>query len=216
MVVVLLGLGDQGKTHHAVEFSRTVQASERTSVTVWPDTWSEQTSRLGFRQLAGKIAPGRAFEVTVAFVLDRLARQPQLRLLVFDSYVQPGDVPAVVSHFTSAATAAGPNIVPSLHSGTERLRRVVHVAGIASGDALDWLSDKGDYHEHFRNSIFIFLLFFQLFLFSLNYLNQGNTLLVFIDRLVKIDVIFNYAYLTLIELVHSVLDEGCTRYGQGS
>jgi hypothetical protein len=58
-VVVLLGLGGQGKTQLALEYCQTARAAKRFGVIVWLDASSAHTAQRGFGQLAAKFAPRR-------------------------------------------------------------------------------------------------------------------------------------------------------------
>jgi hypothetical protein len=131
-VVVLLGLGGQGKTQLALEYCKMVRASGRFDTIIWLDASSVQTAQRGFEQLASKIAPSQAFAdgaAKVSFVKDRLAHMLMLWLMVFDNYDQPSDFPALASFFPTPAKAAasGAILITSRHASLERLGRVVNV-----------------------------------------------------------------------------------------
>jgi hypothetical protein len=88
-VVVLLGLGGQGKTQLALEYCKMVRASGRFDNIIWLDASSAQTAQREFERLASKFAPSRAFndaEAKVSFIKDRLAHAPKPWLMVFDNY----------------------------------------------------------------------------------------------------------------------------------
>ncbi len=147
-VVVLLGLGGQGKTQLALDYCRTTRASKRFDVIVWLDASNSDTAVRGFEQLSSKIAPSRTFDgaaAKVAYVKDWLAHLPNPWLMVFDNHDQPEDFPAIASFFPSSA--AGAILVTSRHGASERLGLVVNcweyrVPG-AVGSSRYWQKDNG-------------------------------------------------------------------------
>ncbi len=143
-VVMLLGLGGQGKTQLALEYCKMIRASGRFDTIVWLNASSVQTAQLGFEQLASKIVPSQAFadaEAKVSFVKERLAGLPKPWLMVIDNYDQPNVFQAITSFFPSLAEAAatGAILVTSHHASTEGLGRVIDMMGMKEHEALELL-----------------------------------------------------------------------------
>ncbi|KAH0541470.1 hypothetical protein FGG08_004080 [Glutinoglossum americanum] len=144
-VVVLTGVGGQGKTQLSLEFCR--QSISDYRVIFWIDASSEASTMRGFKKIAAKICEtGQSFadiQAEIAFVKDTLRTWPEPWLLVFDNY----DLPRVFENLTSffpASNGVAKNVilVTSRNVSSERLGSCVKIEGLTEEEALELLYSR--------------------------------------------------------------------------
>jgi hypothetical protein len=91
-IVVLRGLGGQGKTQVALEYCRRAKNTQVRGI-FWVEATSESTLRKSFESIAERVkSPDDILQdadARVAFVLEKLGAWPYAWLIVFDNYDDP-------------------------------------------------------------------------------------------------------------------------------
>jgi hypothetical protein len=151
-VVVLTGVGGQGKTQLALEFSR--QAASEYKAIFWIDASSEVSTVRSFEKIVAKIsAAGQEFAdspAKVAFVKETLRTWPERWLLVFDNYDSPHTFRNVTDFFpASYGEAKNCVLVTSRTALSERLGTCVKVNGLAEDEALELLTSRSPAAQKF-------------------------------------------------------------------
>ena len=140
-VVVLLGMGGQGKTQIALEYCRRAQISGAFKFMFWLDASSEDSLIQSYGNVAGKLTGHRTTfsddDARVAYVKNFLSQQSSNWLFVFDNFDRPDLFPNVKDYFPLGGTGAF--IVTSRHPGAERLGVSLVVGKMLETDALELL-----------------------------------------------------------------------------
>ncbi|KAH0538196.1 hypothetical protein FGG08_005212 [Glutinoglossum americanum] len=154
-IVVLLGMGGQGKTQLALEYCRVARTSERFQAIFWIDASSPNTVSHGFEIIAAKISSdGRAFddiESKVTFVKETLRKWQSSWLIVFDNYDQPGEFGNVATYFPQGET--GSILLTSRHAASERLGVTIRITGMAEDEGLELLLRQSKLERNNGNAI---------------------------------------------------------------
>jgi hypothetical protein len=141
VILVLTGVGGQGKTQIALEYCRKSVATYHGIF--WIDATSKVSAMRCFDRLAKLLGkPGQDFadsEEKLSFVKDTLRLWPEPWLLVFDNY----DMPEMfsVSSFFPVAHGAGQSaiLVTSRRLSAARLGSSIKVQGLTNEEALELL-----------------------------------------------------------------------------
>ena len=140
-IVVLLGMGGQGKTQLALEYCRVARTSVKFQAIFWIDASSSNTVSRGLETIAAKISgPGRAFddiESKIAFVKETLGQWQNPWLMVFDNYDQPSEFRDITSYLPQGKTGAV--LFTSRHADSERLGVTIKVTRMAEHKGLELL-----------------------------------------------------------------------------
>ncbi|KAH0544047.1 hypothetical protein FGG08_001665, partial [Glutinoglossum americanum] len=140
-IVVLLGMGGQGKTQLALDYCRVARASGRYQGLFWVDASSPSTVSHGFETIVAKISrTGRVFddaESKIAFVKETLGGWQIPWLIVFDNYDQPKEFGDIAAYFPHGE--AGAILITSRHSDSERLGVTIRVTQMTEDEGLELL-----------------------------------------------------------------------------
>ncbi|KAI9759277.1 MAG: hypothetical protein M1840_003498 [Geoglossum simile] len=140
-IVVLLGMGGQGKTQLALEYCRVSRMSGRYQGVFWIDASSPNTVSRGFETIAAKISRiGCVFvdvESKIAFVKETLGRWKIPWLIVFDNYDQPREFRNIAEYFPHGGSGA--ILVTSRHSDSERLGVTIRFTRMTEDEGLELL-----------------------------------------------------------------------------
>jgi tetratricopeptide (TPR) repeat protein len=146
-VVVLLGMGGQGKSQLAMEYCRTARLSKEFRAVFWIDASSIKSVHRSFESITTKMAdPSRTFdnlEEKIAFVKDTLERWESRWLLVFDNYDDPSTDFNVAVFFPSSPF--GTIIVTGRHEDSERLGKVLRLDKMTEQESLELLLRRSKY-----------------------------------------------------------------------
>jgi NB-ARC domain len=128
-VVVLLGMGGQGKSQLAMEYCRTARLSKEFRAIIWIDASSTKSVHRSFESITSKMTDSLIFESVeerVAFIKDTMEGWESRWLLVFDNYDAPSTEFNVTSFFPSSPL--GTILVTSRHEDSKRLGKVIHLS----------------------------------------------------------------------------------------
>jgi tetratricopeptide (TPR) repeat protein len=154
-IVVLLGMGGQGKTQIALEYCRTAWASGRYQSIFWIDASSPNTVSRGIETVAAKISSvGRMFddvESRIAFVRETLGRWQSPWLMVFDNYDQPSEFRNITTYIPQGET--GSILFTSRHADSERLGITIKVMRMTEDEGLELLLRQSKLERNDDNSI---------------------------------------------------------------
>jgi hypothetical protein len=144
-VLVLTGVGGQGKTQLALEFCR--KAAGDYKAIFWIDASSEVSTVRSFEKIVAKICEaGQEFAdspAKIAFVKETLRTWPEPWLLVFDNYDSPQAFRNLTDFFpASYGEAKNCILVTSRTALSERLGTCVKVDGLAEDEALELLTSR--------------------------------------------------------------------------
>jgi len=143
-VVVLLGMGGQGKTSLALEYCRRERAVGYFKAIIWIDATSLATLQRGFASVADHLTQHRQqfanLEACTGFVNDTLESWSTPWLMVFDNYDQVDRIRKIMS-FTPK-TSQGSVLFTSRHEDCESLGSVVHVRGMNDIEGLALLLER--------------------------------------------------------------------------
>ncbi|KAI9781791.1 MAG: hypothetical protein M1816_002181 [Peltula sp. TS41687] len=137
-VVVLLGMGGQGKTQLALEYASKSRSAGKYQAIFWVDASSSSTVSRGFETIAAKISStGQVFddvEARIDFVKETLGRWDISWLIVFDNYDQPRDFKNVTEYIPQGGTGA--ILFTSRHGDSERLGFTVRLTRMTEDEGL--------------------------------------------------------------------------------
>ncbi|KAH0536108.1 hypothetical protein FGG08_006994 [Glutinoglossum americanum] len=154
-IVVLLGMGGQGKTQLALEHCRVARASEQYQGIFWIDASSPGTARRGFETIAEKVSgPGRVFgnsESKIAFVKDTLGSWGKPWIIVFDNYDNPSEFKNISSYFPQGRSGA--ILFTSRHSESARLGIVIRVTQMTEEEGTELLLRQSRLERNSDNTI---------------------------------------------------------------
>ncbi|KAI9776252.1 MAG: hypothetical protein M1839_000486 [Geoglossum umbratile] len=140
-IVVLLGMGGQGKTQLAIEYCRAARKSGQFQAIFWIDASSSNSVSRGFEIVAEKISSvGRVFDDTeskIAFAKETLGQWRNPWLMVFDNYDQPSEFRNITTYFPQGETGA--ILFTSRHADSERLGTTIRVMRMAENEGLELL-----------------------------------------------------------------------------
>ncbi|KAF3941100.1 hypothetical protein ABW19_dt0207299 [Dactylella cylindrospora] len=132
-VVVLQGMGGQGKTQLALEYARKSQAEGRYKAIFWVDSATESSVTKGFERISEYLKEPNQnfsdFESRIRFVKGVLSQWSASWLIVFDNYDHPPSAMAEISEGTEAfdivqffpSSTSGHILVTSRSPHAERL-----------------------------------------------------------------------------------------------
>jgi tetratricopeptide (TPR) repeat protein len=145
-VVVLLGMGGQGKSQLAMEFCRASKAAGRFQAIFWIDVTSNNSLARSFDDIIARISNSAStfdgITSKVAFVKDTIESWNFPWLLVFDNYDRPDEVLRISNCFPQSS--CGKVIVTSRHASSKRLGSSIQVTGMAEGESLDLLFSRSE------------------------------------------------------------------------
>jgi hypothetical protein len=153
-VVVLLGMGGQGKTQLALRYCQVARASGNFQGVFWIDASSPNTVSRGYEAIAAKICAGQVFdgvESKIAFVRDTLSRWRSPWLMVFDNYDQPDEFRDITAHFPLGGTGAV--LFTSRHADSERLGVTIRVTQMTEDEGLKLLLEQSKLGANDSNAI---------------------------------------------------------------
>jgi tetratricopeptide (TPR) repeat protein len=141
-VVVLTGVGGQGKTQIALEFCR--KSNSNFNTIFWIDASSKESARRSFENIAGKISQNinkfSGPDSKITFVKESLRDWPQPWLLVFDNYDDPKAFRDIASFFpASSSQNKNAILVTSRHTLSERLGTAIKLNGLSENEAVELL-----------------------------------------------------------------------------
>ena len=145
-VVVLLGMGGQGKSQLTMEFCRVSRAAGKFQAIFWIDVTSDNSLARSFEDITAKISDSAptfdSIASRAAFVKDTIESWSFPWLLVFDNYDRPDEVFRISSCFPQSSF--GNIIVTSRHASSKRLGNVIQVAGMSEDESLDLLFSRSE------------------------------------------------------------------------
>jgi tetratricopeptide (TPR) repeat protein len=149
LVVVLHGMGGQGKTQLALEYCRRAYESKQFTAIFWCDATSEIAISRSFEFIAETIkGPDMAFSDTthrIAYVKASLSEWPHPWLIVFDNYDSPLSFPNIREYMPSSKRGAV--LITSRHAACERLGSIVEVTGMQEEEALALLRKRANLRD---------------------------------------------------------------------
>ncbi|TVY82636.1 hypothetical protein LSUE1_G002836 [Lachnellula suecica] len=150
-VVVLRGLGGQGKTQIALEYCRRSRETKFQSI-FWINANSESTVKNSFEAIAEEIKePERIVSEAKAvnYVLDALRKWPDTWLMVFDNYDDVDNFGNIQDFLPESEN--GCVIVTSRHLDSLSLatssENAIDLPGLAESDALELLHNMSDLNQ---------------------------------------------------------------------
>jgi tetratricopeptide (TPR) repeat protein len=154
-IVVLLGMGGQGKTQLALEYCRMVKALGTYKGIFWIDASSPNTVSRGFETIMEKISGrGQAIddiESKVAFVKDTLESWEEPWIMVFDNYDRPGEFKDISSYFPQGRT--GMLLFTSRHADSERLGVAIKITQMTIEEGLELLLRRSKLQRNSGNTV---------------------------------------------------------------
>lgn len=140
-IVVLIGMGGQGKTQIALEFCRRARGVDRAKAIFWIDASSEQSTRKDMEKIADCLTQYQRTEMDpnakVRLAISTLATWPTSWLMVFDNYDDPDSFPTLRDYIP--AGKSGAILITSRRADSERFGSVIDVLGMHDNEALDLL-----------------------------------------------------------------------------
>jgi Cdc6-like AAA superfamily ATPase len=136
-IVVLRGLGGQGKTQIALEYCRRVKSIQRV---FWVDASSESTVKESFQTIARKIkTPDEAVSNDVlGFILDKFREWSEPWLVVFDNYDDATNFDNIRDYMPEGDE--GCILITSRHTASDNLvddlDNAIELPGLPENDAL--------------------------------------------------------------------------------
>ncbi|KAL9079894.1 MAG: hypothetical protein Q9157_001233 [Trypethelium eluteriae] len=151
-VVVLLGMGGQGKTQLALRSCRLLSTNNRFEKILWIDATSDATLAHSFESIAEQISGrARAFRDTAAacrIIIHAIEKVWKAQwLMVFDNYDDPAAHPDIRSFFPNSDNGA--ILITSRHGDTKRLAtEVLQVTEMTEQDAVNVLLSQFSQGRH--------------------------------------------------------------------
>ena len=143
-IVILLGMGGQGKSQLAMEFCRSSRAAGNFQAIFWIDVTSNNSLARSFEDITAKISGSSSIfnNITsrITFVKDTIESWSFPWLLVFDNFDRPDEVLRISDCFPQSSF--GKIIVTSRHAGSKRLGNVIQVTGMSEDESLDLLFSR--------------------------------------------------------------------------
>lgn len=151
-VVVLQGMGGQGKTQTALEYCRKARLTGTYAAIGWIDASSKGSTERDFGAVADLLKePHQTFaetEARIAYAKSFLSTWSRKWLLVFDNYDNPSEF-NVAEFFP--ANFNGHILVTSRSQDTYRLGEFISVKGMTERDAVSLLYDRARLEENEEN-----------------------------------------------------------------
>ena len=140
-IVILHGMGGQGKTRLALDYGHQVSAESESVVVLWFDATSKQSLNRGFEDIADRWSGRRRrfanAKSRMDYVNEVLAERKWL--LIFDNYDDP-------DHFTDINTFIPPGqgsiLITSRHADAGLLGKVVQISGMDGAEGIDLLRHR--------------------------------------------------------------------------
>ncbi|KAI4242597.1 MAG: hypothetical protein L6R40_003978 [Gallowayella cf. fulva] len=137
-IVVLLGMGGQGKSRLALDFGRRVSVETESTLVLWFDATTKQSMTRAFEDLADRWkSRQRRFtnsDSRITYVNEILAERKWL--IIFDNYDHPDE-------FTDLCTFIPPGdgsiLITSRHADAGLLGKLVRMSGMDEGEGLELL-----------------------------------------------------------------------------
>jgi tetratricopeptide (TPR) repeat protein len=145
-VVVLLGMGGQGKSQLTMEFCRASRAAGKFLAIFWIDVTSNNSLARSFEDITSKISDSApvfdSMASRAAFVKETIESWSFPWLLIFDNYDRPDETFRISSCFPQSRF--GSIIVTSRHASAKRLGNVIQVTGMSEDESLDLLFSRSE------------------------------------------------------------------------
>ncbi|KAL8913270.1 MAG: hypothetical protein Q9171_001917 [Xanthocarpia ochracea] len=144
-VVILFGMGGQGKTMLAINFSREAETRHLFLAIFWLDASSEDTLSKGFVTLSELIKRHEdpLFDTSdgrIQFVRQRIEEWNRPWLLIMDNYDDPGRLPNISNYIPNSRH--GSVLVTTRQANLERLGTVIAVPPMSKEESLLLLYDR--------------------------------------------------------------------------
>jgi tetratricopeptide (TPR) repeat protein len=141
-VVVLLGLGGQGKTQMALEYCRIQRSDGDQNLygIFWVDSSSQESQRRGYRDIAKRIRSQEEFKDdtgAVDFVVQYLADCEQPWLMVLDNLDKPDEMSNIRGFIPQSSL--GRVLITSRHHATKQLGSSITLDAMEESEALELL-----------------------------------------------------------------------------
>ena len=140
-VVVLQGMGGQGKSQIALEYCRRAKACGDFQTIIWIDATSPSTVVKDLENVAEMLAKDtRTFpdsEAKLSYVKATLEDWPSTWLLVFDNFDQPGAFQDIQDYVPGGSKGA--LLFTSRHADSNRLGTMISVQGMSEIESLELL-----------------------------------------------------------------------------
>ena len=140
-IVVLQGMGGQGKSQVALEYCRRAQACRDFPTIIWIDATSPRTVTNDLEHIAEiLIGDSRTFpdsEARLSYAKARLESWPGTWLLVFDNFDQPGAFHNIQDYVPNGHKGA--LLFTSRHADSSRLGTTIPVEGMSEEESLELL-----------------------------------------------------------------------------
>ena len=145
-IIVLLGMGGQGKTQIALKYCRTVRTHNTYKAIFWLDASSPRSVIQGFETIIAKFDnPESTFkddESKIAFLKDTTNSWEAPWLMVFDNFDQPGQFKNISAYVPN--NSYGAILFTSRHADSERLGLTIRVDQMTEHEGLKLLLDDPD------------------------------------------------------------------------
>jgi tetratricopeptide (TPR) repeat protein len=145
-IVVLLGMGGQGKSQLTMEFCKASKAAGKFQAIFWIDVTSNNSLSRSFNDIIAKIsdsAPAlESITSRAAYVKDIIESWNFPWLLVFDNYDRPDEVLRISSYFPQSSF--GNIIVTSRHADSKRLGNTIQVTGMTEDESIDLIFARSE------------------------------------------------------------------------
>ena len=140
-IMVLLGMGGEGKTQLALEYCREVAASKRYLAAFWVDASSRQAAIRDYEGIASKIIAGYIptsnTDLTLKKVRETISSWNEPWLIVFDNFDDPDAFGGVSDLFP--VSSLGSILVTSRHTTSRSLGKTIVLQGMRQEEALKLL-----------------------------------------------------------------------------
>jgi tetratricopeptide (TPR) repeat protein len=159
-VVVVRGMGGQGKTQLALEYCRRSRNSNLYAGIIWVDATSERQLRRDFEMIAEMIKPtGRIFasaDESIAFAKQQLHASLSPWLVVLDNHDDPKGFPNVMDFLPADG---GHVLLTTRHSDVGRYGIALELTGMTEDQSVDLffsrvnIGDRGEHEEQAREIV---------------------------------------------------------------
>lgn len=141
-IVVLRGLGGQGKSQIALEHCRRAAKMEHIRAIFWIDASSDGSVKKSFQTIAAKIRPGQPIpDDATNTILETFREWPERWLMVFDNYDDAKAFGNIEDFFPQSDKGA--ILVTSRHTASDSLTddpdNVIELLGLSEGESLQLL-----------------------------------------------------------------------------
>jgi tetratricopeptide (TPR) repeat protein len=139
-IVVLLGLGGQGKTQMALEYCRIQKTAGLQRAIFWIDSSSPDSLRRGYRAIATRVQPGMSFkndDEAVEFTVQYLANWERPWLIILDNLDRPDEMANLREYLPQSSV--GNILITSRHEATKELGSSILLDAMEEKEALELL-----------------------------------------------------------------------------